>query len=171
MHTLVAPSKPGLMVLHQILSDSYKALPEDAWLRFKPALPVRFSQYIAGTNSQGAMARVFGLLSLTGEVVVQWLIHAEPRSSFSWVKKGDIEISLTPWCSGWFSKRRTCSSVGLWWKCALLLREDMSMWKKRPLQGLLLPQYCTSPVEWFLAKPMKHLLKIEEWRMVWFLLL
>lgn len=83
MLSLVALSKPGLMALCQILSDSYATLPEDAWLRFKPALPVRFSQYIGGTNSQGTMARVFGLPSLMGQVVVQWLIHMEPRSSLS----------------------------------------------------------------------------------------
>lgn len=44
--------------VHQMLSDSCAALLEDRLLRFKPALPVRLSQYIGGRNMEGESARV-----------------------------------------------------------------------------------------------------------------
>lgn len=55
MPTSVALSKPELMALYYMLSDSCATLPENAWLRFMPGLPVMFFQYTGGTNSQGAM--------------------------------------------------------------------------------------------------------------------
>lgn len=53
--TLVALSKSDLMALLYILADSYATLPENAWFRFTPDLPVIFFRYMGGTYSQGAM--------------------------------------------------------------------------------------------------------------------
>lgn len=108
---------------------------------------------------------VFHVFSLTVQVVLQCLLHVEPRSSHPWVKKGDVQWLLLSYAPLWlwlnFQNTQGVSSGA----AVEMYLAPVGMWEKRPHQRpLFLSNCCTSSVQWFQPEMKKwsQRLKSEE---------